>query len=47
MDNLIKMQYVYESFDEERIKQVGALLADPKNSVTLLLSKSLKEEELT
>jgi secreted Zn-dependent insulinase-like peptidase len=46
MDYLIKGQYVYEHFDQEKIKLIGAMLADPKNTFTLLLSKSFKEEEL-
>jgi len=46
MEHLIKSSYVYESFDQERIKQIGAMLADPANTIISLTSKSFKEEEL-
>jgi len=47
MERLLKSFCVIESFDQERIKQVGAMLADPANTLIFLTSKSFKEEDLT
>lgn len=44
--DLIKSQYLFEEFDQARIREIGALLADPKNALISLLSKSFKEETL-
>lgn len=44
--SLIKSGYLYEEFDQKRVKEIGAMIADPKNTHITLLSKSFKEDSL-
>lgn len=46
LKHLISSQYLYHEFDKQRIEQIAAMIADPQNTFSSVLSKSFKDEEL-